>query len=642
MAVDVRVRGRAAHSLVLRELLLLWEAARRAGGRAITRKRLAGLGGIGPSTLNGWLSGRSVPRDIDRLTIVAGELSRAAGRPVRNAHYWAALMEADRAHRSPGAVASGPAKRKVAAGFPPAASSPTGSGARPSVEDGDVEALCQCAELLGGTGGIDEALERPEAAAEAGHPAAHDRAGQSLAGLDRVDEALSRFEWAPADRHFEVPSTRAGIGAVAGRADQAIAWWERAWEQGVTTMHEAAEVWAATGRIGETVWHEAVALSAGHGRFGDLPRFGHIGDHVTLRERGEQCERDGDLVEALGWYRKAAEAGSEAALFQAADMLERNGDRDRAVHWYELAAHRGDTYAMRELGRLLGELGRSRESISWYRAAVRAGDRHALPEVVHVVEQLDRRSSTASGRPRSRPLPLLGAAEEAESGGVVPRSATDRGSAGTALLPDAVELLKDAGRYFEADLLLRSADRPESDRLREASRMLSGSVSSDEAIEWVQRLADTGDLQAVSEAAEMLENRGRIDEALDWYVRAADAGDRDALLAAARMLADRHQIERALDWYGRAAEAGVPSAHREAVMLRQQADAAEVEAAQRRGEQNPPALSAAPVVPAQRGQTAVEAGSPDPGAEPAVPSVSASARRVRVPRKSAASIPRQR
>ncbi|MFJ8440541.1 hypothetical protein [Kitasatospora griseola] len=642
MAVDVRVRGRAAHSLVLRELLLLWEAARQAGGPTISRKRLAGLGGIGPSTLNGWLSGRSVPRDIDRLTIVAGELSRAAGRPVRNARYWAALMEADRAHRSPRAVASGPDRQEAATGFPHAAPSPTGSGARPSAKDGDVEALCQCAELLGRTGGIAEALERPEAAAEAGHPTTHDRAGQPLAELDRVDEALSRFEWAPVDGYPEVPAARSGIGAVAGRTDQAIAWWERAWEQGVTTMREAAEVWAATGRIGEAVWHEAVALSAGHGRFGDLPRFGHIGDHVTLRERGEECERDGDLVEALGWYRKAAEAGSEAALFQAADMLERNGDRDRAVHWYELAAHRGDTYAMRELGRLLGELGRSRESISWYRAAVRAGDRHALPEVVHVVEQLDRRSATLSNRPRPRPLPLLGAAEEAADGAdgtVVPRSATDRGFAGTALLPDAVELLKDAGRYFEADLLLRSADRPESDRLREASRMLAGSVSTDEAIEWVQRFADTGDLQAVSEAAEMLENRGRIDEALDWYARAADAGDRDALLAAARMLADRHQIERALDWYGRAAEAGVPSAHREAVMFRQQADAAEVEAVQRRGERIPPALSAAPVVPAQRGQAAAEAGSSHPGADPAVP---APARRVRAPRKSAAFIPRQR
>ncbi|WP_404869565.1 hypothetical protein ACI1MP_25740 [Kitasatospora griseola] len=641
MAVDVRVRGRVAHSRVLCELLLLWEAARQADGRTITRKRLAGLGGIGPSTLNGWLSGRSVPRDVDRLAIVAGELSRAAGRPVRNARYWAVLMEADRAHRSPTAVTSSPAERQVATGFPHAASSPTGNGARPSVEDGDVEALCRCAE--GRTGEIAEALERSEAETEAGHLAAHDRTGQPVVGLDRADEAMSRFEWAPVDGHPEVPAARAGICAVVGRTDQAIAWWERAWEQGVTTMHEAADVWAAgvwaaTGRIGETVWHEAAALSAGHGQFGDLPRFGHIGDHVTLRERGEQCERDGDLVEALSWYRKAAEAGSEAALFQAADMLERNGDRDRAVHWYELAAHRGDTYAMRELGRLLGELGRSRESISWYRAAVKAGDRHALPEVVHVVEQLDPRSATASDRPRSRPRLLLGAAEETEGGAVVPRSATDRGTAGTALLPDAVDLLKDAGRYFEADLLLRSADRPESDRLREASRMLSGSVSTDEAIEWVQRFADTGDLQAVSEAAEMLENRGRIDEALDWYARAADAGDRDALLAAARMLADRHQTERALDWYGRAAEAGVPSVHREAVMFRQQVDEAEAADTQR----NLRALSAAPVVPTQRGQAMAEAGSPHPGAEPAVPPVPAPARRVRAPRKSATSTPRQR
>ncbi|MFD0563128.1 helix-turn-helix domain-containing protein [Kitasatospora saccharophila] len=96
MTTDVQVRGRAAHSAVLRELLSLWDEARRADGRAITQKRLARIGGIGPSTLYGWLSGRSVPREVDRLTLVAGELARAAGRPVRPSSYWAALLEADR------------------------------------------------------------------------------------------------------------------------------------------------------------------------------------------------------------------------------------------------------------------------------------------------------------------------------------------------------------------------------------------------------------------------------------------------------------------------------------------------------------------------------------------------------------------
>ncbi|MFD7733315.1 hypothetical protein ACFV6F_23350, partial [Kitasatospora phosalacinea] len=96
MTTDVQARGRAARSAVLRELLLLWGEARRVGGRKVTQKRLARIGGIGPSTLHGWLSGRSVPREVDRLTAVAGELARAAGRPVRPASYWAALLEADR------------------------------------------------------------------------------------------------------------------------------------------------------------------------------------------------------------------------------------------------------------------------------------------------------------------------------------------------------------------------------------------------------------------------------------------------------------------------------------------------------------------------------------------------------------------
>jgi len=868
--------------VVLRELLLLWEAARRAGGRTITQKRLAQVGGIGPSTLNGWLSGRSVPREIGRLTIVAGELARAAGLPVRQARYWAALLEADRAHRGTGTATPAPSGRKAATDGPQEASAPTGNGERPSgrrrtrdgsgsaglrlvrryhsgppaaralvdaaldivrlghrpalpaalltaaapayltegrhdalaadwaaeawaylraeapeaggalveavrasgaatptggggegtevrlaealvrelqpgregnavrpglwecltrhahpadrpalaraaavrgldqvaldlctsaaaaghrtalldaadllaeagrtaeavdrcgaaadlgvpgaltraagllerdgqygpavewydraARAGDVEALCRCAELLGRTGEIGAALERFEAAARAGHRTARYGAGHLLARLGRTEEALRRFERAAADGHPEAPAACARICAAAGRTDQATAWWERAWEQGVTTVHEAAETWEAAGRIDraaacyeraaaageETAWYETAALFARHGQYGNLPWFAHIGDHVALRERAEQCERDGDLAGALSWYRDAADAGSEAALFQAADMLERNGHTDRALRWYELAAQRGDTYAMRELGRLLDELGRSQESITWYRAAVRAGDRHALPEAVRVVEQLGRRSAPVPDRPH----PPLPPAENVEAGAEALRPASEPRPAGTALLPDAVELLKDAGRYFEADLLLRSVDRPEPARLREASRMLSGSVSTDEAIEWVQRFADTGDRQAASEAAEMLENRGRIEEALDWYGRAAGSGDPDALLAAARMLADCRQIERALDWYGRAAEAGVPSAHYEAVMLRHQAETAEAEAARRRGEREPQVPSASPVVPVQRGQAEPGAGCPDSGAAPVVPSVSAPTRRVRPSRQSAVS-----
>ncbi|MFD8480700.1 hypothetical protein [Kitasatospora sp. NPDC059673] len=578
MAVDVRVRGRAAHSAVLRELLLLWEAARRAGGRTITQKHLARLGGIGPSTLNGWLSGRSVPREIDRLTIVAGELARAAGRPVRQARYWAALRDADRAQHSSGAMRPGQSGRKAA----------------------------------------------PDARSAA-------------------------------DGHPEAPAARAGIFAATGRTDQAIAWWERAWEQGVTTVHEAADVWETAGRINEaaacyeraasdgdeTARHETAALFAGHGQYSVLPWYANIGDHQALRERGEQCEREGDLAGALNWYRQSAEAGSEAALFQAADMLERNGDRDRAVHWYELAAKRGDTYAMRELGRLLGELGRWQGSVSWYRAAARAGDRRVLPEAVRVVEQLDRRSATASDRPRSHPRthPLPAPAEDAE--------------ASAARLLDAVELLKDGGRYFEANLLQSLAERSVQARLREASRMLSGSVNTDAAIEWVQRFADAGDRQAVSEAAEMLEYRGRIEEALDWYARAADVGDRDALLAAARMLADRRQTERALEWYRRAEEAGVPLAHGEAMMLRQQEDGAEGEAARRCSGRNPQALPATPAgpatpatpagpavpaVPIQRGQLPGETGSPRPEVAPVAPTAPApTTRRARIPRQPTAS-----
>ncbi|MFJ1758298.1 hypothetical protein [Kitasatospora sp. NPDC088134] len=945
MAAEVRVRGRAAHSAVLRELLLLWEAARRVGGRTVTQKRLARLGGIGPSTLNGWLAGRSVPRELDRLTAVAGELARAAGRPAHRATYWSALMAADRAdddgaddsgadndgaddgRRDPGdtdvgaadvgragtghrpddgdrAGAGGPdrhpdrsgrvpgtangtangaaggarhgaadgtvngstnaattpttstgagvgrhreragptpagrrllsryraappaARALVDAGVdamrlghgpalpavllvaaaphyltdsergalgagwvaeamvylrravpgtgtlltvdrtPGGATAPPGRGsapdpdrdpvpgedarddrrvrlaealARQSVREreregrpvppglwdclvrhadpadraalaraaagrgytrtaialcasaveageagalsvgaamlaeagrvaeavdwygaaadlgvpeapmraaklleqagqdgqavewldragraGDADALCRAAELLGRRGEIEPALLRFERAARAGHPNARYRAGRLLTGLGRAEEALEWFERAAADGHPEAAAACARSCAAAGRTEQAVTWWERAWEQGSpTAVHEAARMLEAAGRVDEAAawweraaasgdeaaWPEAAAMLSRQGQYGNLPWYAHLGDHHALRDRAEQCERAGDFDGALAWYRKAADAGSETALFQAADLLERRGDRAGAVRCYQLAARYGDAYAMRELGRLLGELGRQRESADWYLAAHRAGDRQPLPDSVQLLLHLDGRTATAPGEVPALPAPAFPApplpapplpapapaalrpAVEGGSANVRPDAAdfrhdrtgsrpVERTSAeqqgaerrGTAGLEEAVDLLKDAGRYFEADLLLRATERPEPERLREAARMLSGSVGTDGAIDWVQRLAGSGDRQAAREAAEMLEGRGRIEEALDWYRRAAEGGDRDALIAGARMLVDRRRTGRALEWYRRAAEAGDPLAHREAMMLLQECE----------------------------------------------------------------------
>ncbi|QKW19484.1 SEL1-like repeat protein [Kitasatospora sp. NA04385] len=463
---------------------------------------------------------------------------------------------------------------------------------------GSTDARFRGAELLGRSGGIAPALHRFEEAARAGHRAARHQAGRLLAELGRADEALEWFARAADDGHPEAAVDCARICAAAGRIDRAAAWWERAWAQGaVAVVPEAAGTLEAAGRIDEaaawyeraatcgdeTAWHEAAALFARHGQYGNLPWYAHIGDPQALRDRAERCERDGDPDGALDWYRKAAEAGSETALFQAADLLERQGDSTGAVHWYERAAARGDAYAMRELGRLLGELGRSRESVGWYRAAAAAGDRHALLAVAHpavahlnaahlsaahfdaahpaavrpgtaaLAPGLEPRASQVAGRPTAGPAP----------------AAAPTGRTGPVTLDEAVELLVQAGRPFEAGLL-RGHDGTEPERLREASRMLSRSTCEDRAIAWVQRLADAGDGRAVREAAEMLESRGRIDDALTWYGRAAAEGDRDALLAGARMLAERRRPQQAEEWYRRAADAGDPLAHRESLMLLQE------------------------------------------------------------------------
>ena len=109
-------------------------------------------------------------------------------------------------------------------------------------------------------------------------------------------------------------------------------------------------------------------------------------------ERAEAAYRTGDLVEAMGLFRQAAEAGHSLAQARLADLLDAAEQDAEAVDWYRKSAAQGDPEGEYGLGRMLAQgEGVPRdvgEALRWYRQA--AGRNH-----VRAIEALAR--ATRSG-----------------------------------------------------------------------------------------------------------------------------------------------------------------------------------------------------------------------------------------------------
>jgi TPR repeat protein len=110
-----------------------------------------------------------------------------------------------------------------------------------------------------------------------------------------------------------------------------------------------------------------------------------------LHEDGTATGR-ADLEAALGWYLKAAEAGSVEAQVEAATgyYLGRGVARDpaQAAHWYREAAKGGDVGAMYLIASMyetgLGVACDLRLALYWYAAAAEAGDAAAAAKVIEL------------------------------------------------------------------------------------------------------------------------------------------------------------------------------------------------------------------------------------------------------------------
>ncbi|MFH8796382.1 tetratricopeptide repeat protein [Streptomyces sp. NPDC017941] len=167
------------------------------------------------------------------------------------------------------------------------------------------------------------------------------------------------------------------------------------------------------GEVSTSVWVHGSATAAAHGldvaplvdacRAALLPRAAG-GDVEACLLLGWVAVAVGDVSEAEGWYRRAADRGNplgcnelghilagRGAVVEAAGYLEKAAEagskdayltlgklyRDRARHWLNQGAEAGDPNAAFHLAELLLRPGRMGKSARWYRAAAETGHRDA-------------------------------------------------------------------------------------------------------------------------------------------------------------------------------------------------------------------------------------------------------------------------
>ncbi|WJV48244.1 zinc-ribbon domain-containing protein [Streptomyces flavofungini] len=169
----------------------------------------------------------------------------------------------------------------------------------------------------------------------------------------------------------------------------------------------------ALGAVPDEVWADVCTVGSAHGLDvapvaeacrAALASRGAEGDIDACVVLGIATEFAGDVSEAEGWYRKAADQGHAGACNQLGHILAGRGaaveaihyleqaaaggcqdayvtlgklHRDRARHWLTKGAEAGDPQAAFHLAELLLRPGRVERSVHWYREAAEAGHRDA-------------------------------------------------------------------------------------------------------------------------------------------------------------------------------------------------------------------------------------------------------------------------
>ncbi len=285
-------------------------------------------------------------------------------------------------------------------------------------------------------------------------------------------------------------------------------------------------------------------------------RAADAGESRAMFNLGLLLKQRGELAEAETWYRRAADAGHSGAMLNLGFLLAQRRELDKAEIWYRRAADTGDSGAMFNLGGLLHERGELAQAETWWRRAVDAGDVRAMYNLGLL---LHKRGELAEvGTWWRRAMFHLGVLKQR---GELAEAETWYRRAADAGQREAMLnlglLLKQRGELAEAEIWYRRvADTGDSGAMLNLGLLLHDRGELAEAETWYRRAADTGHSGAMLNLGLLFEQQGDLGEAEGWYRRAADTGDSGAMLNLGLLLHERRELAEAETWYRRAADTG--------------------------------------------------------------------------------------
>ncbi len=238
-----------------------------------------------------------------------------------------------------------------------------------------------------------------------------------------------------------------------------------------------------------------------------------------------EAEAAGDMSEAVGWYRKAADRGNGGAMYKLG-IAYHSGDgvtRDyaRAVKWYGKAADRGNGGAMYKLG-----------------IAYHSGDGVAR-NYARAVEWYGK----AAGEGMSEAMYKLGV-----------------------MYHDGDGVLRDYKKTIK--WYRRTAEAGNSDAMVNLGLMNydGDGVGQDyiKAVEWFDKGAEAGQGTAMYYLGQCYRNGEGVGQdyvkAIEWYRKAAESGESKAMFSLGWAYSNKEGVDvdyaEAVSWYRRAAEAG--------------------------------------------------------------------------------------
>lgn len=103
---------------------------------------------------------------------------------------------------------------------------------------------------------------------------------------------------------------------------------------------------------------------------------------VEDMEAGEAAFKQGDVVGAMSWFKKAAEQGYAPAQARLADILDYSEANEEALEWYRKAADQGSVDGAYGLARMYangeGVERSNEEAVRWFNRAAEQGHQGAM------------------------------------------------------------------------------------------------------------------------------------------------------------------------------------------------------------------------------------------------------------------------